>query len=173
MDASSSITVFGVLCMGFLFLIFGGLGVWLILRHQKNREKARQSLNWPKTAGQVIESRIAEHESEDEDGRTTSTFSPVVRYEYQVGGVSYTGNRIGIGSTVAVSSRKQVEQKIAQYPAGKSVTVYYNSENPAEAVLETGVTGNAELIIGIILIVIGLSILCVGVGGILLNWLTS
>ena len=74
---------------------------------------------------------------------------------------------------MAVSSRKQVEQKIAQYPAGKSVTVYYNSENPAEAVLETGVTGNAELIIGIILIVIGLSILCVGVGGILLNWLTS
>jgi len=51
--------------------------------------------------------------------------------------------------------------------------VYYNPQNPAEAVLETRIAGKAELVLGIILIGVGLSILCLGVGGILLSRLAS
>ncbi|MCX7975763.1 MAG: DUF3592 domain-containing protein [Bellilinea sp.] len=168
-----SFTLLGVLCVGVFFLLFAGIGVWLILRYQKNKEKAWQSLNWPKTSGRVIESRIAEHESEDEDGHVTSTYSPVVRYEYQVNGVAYTGGKIAVGGVVAISNKKKVQQTIDQYPEGKLVVVYYNPQNPAEAVLETRIAGKAELIAGIILIGIGLSILCLGVGGILLSGLAS
>ncbi len=166
--------IFGVVCTGVLFLIFAGIGVWLILRYQKNKEKARQSLNWPRTSGRVIEARIAEHESEDEDGHVTSTYSPVVRYEYQVNGVAYTGNQLSVGSSViAISDRKKVQQTINQYPPGKLVMVYYNPQNPAEAALEPRLTSKAELILGIIMIGVGLSILCLGVGGILINWLSN
>lgn len=165
--------LFGVVCLGALFLIFAGIGVWLILRYQQNKQKARQSVNWPTTSGRVIESRISEHESEDEDGHTTSTYAPVVRFEYQVEGVTYTSDRMGVGSNIAISNRKKVEQRIAGYPQGRLVRVYYNPQNPAEAVLETRLTSKAELVTGIILIVVGLSILCLGVGGILLSSLSS
>ncbi|WP_322791933.1 DUF3592 domain-containing protein [Bellilinea sp.] len=165
--------LFGVVCIGALFLIFAAIGVWLILRYQQNKQKAQQSVNWPTTSGRVIESRISEHESEDEDGHTTSTYAPVVRFEYQVEGVTYTSDRMGVGSKIAISNRKKVEQQIAGYPEGKLVRVYYNPQNPAEAVLETRLTSKAELVAGIILIVVGLSILCLGVGGILLSSLSN
>lgn len=169
-----SVTLLGIVCLGGLFLVFAGIGVWLILRYQKNKEKAHQSLNWPKTSGRVIESRIAEHESEDEDGHVTYTYSPVVRYEYQVNGVAYTGGQVAIGgSGIAISNNNKVQQMIDQYPPGKLVVVYYNPQNPAEAVLETRIAGKAELVLGIILIGVGLSILCLGVGGILLSRLAS
>ncbi len=169
-----SFTLLGVVCMGGLFLVFAGLGVWLILRYQKNKEKAHQSRNWPKTTGRVIESRIAEHESEDEDGHVTSTYSPVVRYEYQANGVAYAGNQVAVGSSaIAISNRKKVQQTIDQYPPGKAVAVYYNPQNPAEAVLETRLAGKAELVLGIILIGVGLSIVCLGGGGILLSLLNA
>ncbi|GAP12005.1 hypothetical protein BECAL_03205 [Bellilinea caldifistulae] len=154
--------LFVVLCGGGLFLLFAGIGVWLILRYQKNKEKARQSLDWPKTTGRIIESRIAEHESEDEDGISTYTYSPVVRFEYQVAGITYTGDRMGIGPSVAISNRRKVEERIAYYPAGKNVPVFYNPQNPSEAVLEAGKTGKAELVAGIILVVIAVTILCIG-----------
>ncbi len=159
--------LFVIVCAGVLFLMFGGIGVWFILRYQKNKQKAEQSVNWPKTMGTVIESRIAKHESEDEDGISTYTYSPVVRFEYQVAGVDYVSNRIGIGSAVAISNRKKVEERIAQYPSGKAVAVFYNPQNPSEAVLEAGSTGKAELVAGIILLVVGLMILCI-FGGITL-----
>ncbi|MFZ6021563.1 MAG: DUF3592 domain-containing protein [Chloroflexota bacterium] len=165
--------LFGVVCIGALFIIFAGIGVWLILRYQKNKQKAQQSVNWPTTSGRVIESRISEHESEDEDGHTTSTYAPLVRFEYQVAGVTYTSDRMGVGSKIAISNRKKVEQQIAAYPEGKLIRVYYNPQNPAEAVLETRLTSKAELVAGIILIVVGLSILCLGVGGILLSSLSN
>lgn len=161
--------LFVAICVGALSLIFAALGVWLIVRYQRNKQKAEQSVNWPTTSGRVIESRITEHESEDEDGHTTYTYAPVVRFEYQVAGVTYTSDRLAVGSKIAISNRKKVEQQIAGYPEGKLIRVYYNPQNPSEAVLETRLTSKAELVAGIILIVVGLSILCLGVGGVLLS----
>lgn len=155
--------------VGALSLIFAALGVWLILLYQRNKQKAEQSVNWPTTSGRVIESRISEHKSQDEDGYTTYTYAPVVRFEYQVDGVTHTSDRMAVGSKIAISNRKKVEQQIAGYPEGKLIKVYYNPQNPAEAILETRLTSKAELVAGIILIVVGLSILCLGVGGVLLN----
>jgi hypothetical protein len=58
---------------------------------------------------------------------------PVIQYSYQVDGQMYQGHRIAPGPEVGGSGAPGV---IARYPAGAQVTVYYNQQNPSDAILE-------------------------------------
>ncbi len=92
------------------------------------RRKMRQVSEWPYTQGTVTESRLESRSSED-----GSTDYPVVRYTYQLIGRAYQGSRIATGPVVGGSGARKV---IERYPAGAAVRVYYNPQNPEEAVLE-------------------------------------
>ena len=59
---------------------------------------------------------------------------PVVQYSYQVGGRSYQGSRIAPGPEVGGTGAGKI---IERYPVNSQVTVYYNPQNPSDAVLET------------------------------------
>jgi hypothetical protein len=61
---------------------------------------------------------------------------PVVLYSYQVGGRSYQGSLIAPGLEVG---RTGAPARLAVYPTGSQVTVYYNPNDPSDAVLETKV----------------------------------
>ncbi len=78
----------GVLCGGFFFLLFIGLGVFLIYRTQQSKKKAQLSQNWPATQGQITDSHVSR--SVDTDFRR--------RDEHHVfcpGGVYLPGRRAG------------------------------------------------------------------------------
>ena len=49
----------GTLCGGFFFLLFVGLGVFLIYRTQQSKKKAQVSQNWPSTPGQITDSHVS------------------------------------------------------------------------------------------------------------------
>ncbi len=57
-------------------------------------------------------------------------------YTFTVGGREYTGHDIDAGPTTQSSDRWT--RRVAALPAGTPVTVYYDSDDPAEAVLEPG-----------------------------------
>lgn len=163
--------IIGLLCMGGLFVLFAGLGVFFILRHRRDTQKAGQSVNWPSVSGTVTAARVKTHHSTDSDGDTSETYSAQVEYQYQVNGVAYTSEKISFGAPVAVSNLRKVQETVAQFPAGSPVNVYYNPQNPAEATLQTRMGSKTGLILGIIFLVIGMMIGCLGLGGILISLL--
>jgi hypothetical protein len=59
---------------------------------------------------------------------------PAINYSYKVNSKTYQSNVIAAGGyDVGGSGAPKV---VAKYPAGSQVTVYYNPQNPQEAVLE-------------------------------------
>lgn len=84
---------------------------------------------WPSTMGSVMMSTIELRSSGD--GGTSEY--PVVQYSYQVGGQAYQSMKLAPGPEVGGSGARNV---VARYPAGAQVMVFYNPQNPSDAVLE-------------------------------------
>jgi len=111
-----------VLVLFLLNAIF--LGVIFFMR----RRMATVS-QWPSTMGTVMMSRVESRSSSD-----GYTDYPVVQYSYQVGGQAYQSYKLAPGPEVGGTGAGKV---VARYPAGAQVMVFYNPQNPSEAVLET------------------------------------
>jgi len=90
---------------------------------------------WSSTTGTVVASYIRRSGAGNagEAGDTT-TYAPVVRYEYRVGSDPYAGSRIGFGDFFYnwYSSKARVDA----FPKGSNVRVYFDSNDPSEAVLD-------------------------------------
>lgn len=88
-----------------------------------------QSYSWNSARGKVTESRIKRSYSKD------SSDQLIIRYQYQVKGKTHYSDRIHFGdfSMLFGMSKRSV---VKRYPKGKSVDVYYNPDNPKQAVLE-------------------------------------
>jgi Protein of unknown function (DUF3592) len=67
------------------------------------------------------------------DGEGGSTNYPVVDYSYQVGGQNYQSRKYAPGPEMGGTGAGKV---VARYPAGAQVMVFYNPQNPSDAVLE-------------------------------------
>ena len=121
---TESLLVIGI--VGFVLVILNAvfLGVIFFMR----RKMAAVS-QWPSTMGTVSMSTI-EQRSSSESGYTDY---PVVQYSYQVGGQAYQSYKLAPGPEVGGSGARKV---VARYPAGAQVMVFYNPQNPSEAVLE-------------------------------------
>jgi hypothetical protein len=166
--------LFGMLCGGFFFLLFVGLGVFLIYRMQQSKKKALVSQSWPSTTGQITESHVSRSQSTDSDGDTTTSYSARVAYTYQVGGQTYSGHNIAFGFNPSYSSETKAQADAARYPVGSQVSVYYDPNKPSDAVLERQVSGSkVGLILGIIFIVVGVCIACPVMGVTLFSLLSS
>jgi hypothetical protein len=61
-----------------------------------------------------------------------------IRYEYYVAQKRYESNKITFSYTGA-KDKKFAEEYITEYPIGKEVTVYYDSDNPSFSVLEPSI----------------------------------
>lgn len=113
---SSIFVVFGLVIMGSGFY---GLS------------RASESESWPSVEGVVISSEVVTHRHNDGD----RSYSPEILYDYVVNGETLSGNWIKHGNDFSSEARRYVNK----YRAGKTVKVYYNVEDPSEAVLEPGV----------------------------------
>jgi len=112
--------------IGFVLLILNAvfLGVIFFMR----RKMAAVS-QWPSTMGTVMMSTIDQRYS-SEGGYTDY---PVVQYSYQIGGQAYQSAKLAPGPELGGSGARGV---VARYPAGAQVMVFYNPQNPSDAVLE-------------------------------------
>jgi len=131
--------------LGPIFVIVG-LGmfvIWLLLRKKANAANA-----WPSTPGKIVASQI--QRSRDTDGEYAEVL--VVAYDYNVGG-ALRGTRVSFSGSGSGSSK----QKLARYPAGKEVEVFYDPKNPSSAVLERKLPGSVLVlpIVGTFFVVMG------------------
>lgn len=96
---------------------------------------ARESSSWPSTSGVVIQSDV-----ETSRGNKGTTYQAEIMYDYEVDGSTYSSNRVGYGD-YGSSNPSPARQMVNRYPKGKSVTVYYQEEDPEQSCLEPGIHG--------------------------------
>jgi hypothetical protein len=121
------ITAFGIL----FGLALGAMAAWFVLR---DRRRARATLAWPATAGRIVESRVEQKHLPGD--RPNVRFAPRITYEYTVDGRSYRSERLAFREVFWSLAPQAATVKVARYPAGAEVTVYYDPRHPDEAVLE-------------------------------------
>ena len=138
-------------------IILIGLGLFAYAGRiiAKRREKA----SWPQTTGEVLSSRI------ELGNKNRHNIVPDIRYKYKVNLVEYESTKI---SSALVDnqyvSAAQLEALREKYAVGKPVTVFYNPDDPAEAVLDTtAYIGDLVIffVIGIMVLLCGFSMLMV------------
>lgn len=127
-------------------LIFVIIGLVLLFIYFRSLLKVRASQTWPTAPGTVLQSWVRESRSTDSDGGDSYSYHPEVHYQYQVMGTEYQGSKIAFGPKVG--GRSRAEKTIEKYPAGANVTVYYQPDNPANAVLERSIS-KVTLVLGI------------------------
>ena len=153
--------IFGVLCGGFFFLVFGGIGAFLLYKAYKARQQSGASQGWPAVQGQVTEAHVEHSTHSDSDGGIQYSYSPRLSYTYQAGGNTYYSDKITFGFQQTFNSEAKAQAALQRYPVGGNVTVYYNPANPEEAVLERAAGGFAvSLVIGILFVFIALCAAC-------------
>ncbi len=149
--------------MRFIFasiLLLIGYGP-LILALRSTLKSIRAS-GWTQTTGFVIGSHVEEDPDPDPgmNGGVSPSFRAIVRYRYKVQGRKYESSRIAFGGQRDDSvSASWLQNK---FPKRSKVNVFYNPNNPEEAVLLTGLRGDnifsilvsAVLAAGVTLVVI-------------------
>lgn len=105
---------------------------------------SQHAASWPTVYGTVIDS----HVSYGVQGQGSW-----IRYEYEVLAQRYQSSRVAFGGGRV---RTFFSSKRTRFPEGRSVTVYYNPDDPQDAVLEVGFHLGALLqgLLGIALMVV-------------------
>lgn len=118
----------------------GGLTAYLYITNPM-ADEARASETWPSVEGEIIRSEINSfHNSEGKE-----MYSPDVAYVYQLDGKDYSGSRIS-DLSYSTSSEGEVQRKLAKYPKGSTVKVYYDTEDPHNSTLKPGIGFVANLL---------------------------
>lgn len=122
--------------VGFVILLFGAVFFIVGLVAAK---RAKAALTWPVMPGVVLNARVVEHVSTDSEGDRSVTYEPLVEYQYNVMGQTYSATRIAFGANRF--NYKKAAEIVARYPAGSQVSVHYNPDKVKDAVLETSAAG--------------------------------
>lgn len=139
---------------GFVFLLLGGLGSWLILiRPLSGVLAARQ---WTATPCRVLSSEVQHHSGK------SRTYSVNIRYAYTFNGHAYESSRYDFmgGSSSGYEGKAKI---VAQYPPGSEATCWVNPQSPSEAVLERRFTSVMLFgLIPLLFVLIGIGVMVMG-----------
>ncbi len=146
-------------------------GVVMMAGTVRELMESRDAMAWPTASGKVIRSEMKTHSVKvrrrtDMGLRRTSTedsYEARIEYEFQIDGVTHTGNRRNAILGGDLADKPHVEQTLKKYPVGQSVTVSYNPADPSKCVLEPGSWGGFFVYAGLslFLIVVPLGVLWV------------
>ena len=103
---------------------------------------AHASRNWPSVEGRVTTSEITKANV----GGEQVSWQPKIEYTYKVDCRDYVSKTIGYhmsGGTTADAS----SMTVADYPSGKSVSVFYDPTRPSRSVLEPGPSPNNWILV--------------------------
>lgn len=142
-------------CLAAFFSIFllVGLGVlWLVLIGPALASWRARS--WVAADCEVVSSHVATHSGDDGD-----TYSVEILYRYDYGGRDYHSNRYHFftGSTSGYEGKARVVEAL---PAGRRFTCWVDPDDPSEAVIERGLSGESWIA------VVPLLFVAVGGGGV-------
>jgi len=141
-----------------LLLFFGPIlliGAGLVFYGLRQRIRARASAGWPSVQGKALSAGVKEQVVSSGKTHSRQTwYRPTVEYEYQVDGARYQSNRIAFGN-VSSQDEGAAQHILDQTVKSGSVQVYYNPQNPKDAVLlSADAPGSFGFILGGVLIIL-------------------
>ena len=144
---------------GLVFAGFGAGFIWLsFLLPLLN---ARAATSWPETKCHVISSKIESHRNSE--GNTS--YTPEIKYEFQLNGVTYTGERYSFSNLKG--SHKRATAIVHQFPKGSQPICYYDPLDPSQCVLTRKFDAKFywTVLFPLIFLVIGCSVLFFAISG--------
>jgi Protein of unknown function (DUF3592) len=99
-------------------VLHGGYLIW----------KAKRMQQWLPTNGRIQKFEIVR--------KNFKKFNAVVEYTYSIEGKSLLGNRITVCDATLASGLLLAQKLAKQFPVGKEVQVYYDSQQPDQSVLK-------------------------------------
>ncbi len=110
-----------LLRVAFVLIGLFAIGTSFWLQHMNSK-----AASWPATDGEITWSALVD------DPHDAGTWVEI-SYRYAVGGRTYSSSQVSYGlMSSALHAKKRL---VAAYPVGKRVSVYYDPDNPAAAVL--------------------------------------
>ncbi|MBA4384612.1 MAG: hypothetical protein C0410_07740 [Anaerolinea sp.] len=122
-------------------LILGGFGLFLFWATTKHINRCKTVAGWSKTNGTVDRATVEEHKSQRYNrtlrtGYRRTLYEPKIEYSYSVmGSIFHSGAYQNFNGVYHETSEEKAAEIVAAYPAGKSVTVTYDPNNPSDAYL--------------------------------------
>jgi hypothetical protein len=106
------------------------------------QRRVRTAENWLVTLGEIV---ISEVKISTTVRNRNTVYSPYIVYEYEVMGQRYRGERVHMGYELGSGIQSWAAERLANYPLGKRIEVYYDPNDPANAVLEKSAPMNKTL----------------------------
>ena len=103
-----------------------------------NYLKARSSNDWIKTKGTILESKLKTFGTSLGPKGTINQDKIILNYSYQVDGKNYESRAIGFGFEVSNYSKAQNQKTLMSFAEGNIVDVFYNPQDPSDALLIKG-----------------------------------
>lgn len=119
-----------LVCLGLSLVLVGGVFVWLLGRSYL---RAREMRQWPEVACVILSSEL---EEKRHDENSPLEFRHDLSFGYQWQGQARTGDHLTLRGSPWSSKRELAEERIRQYPVGKSTTCRVNPANADFAVLK-------------------------------------
>jgi len=132
-------------------LVFFAIGIAVTTWGWNVLGNAKASTSWPSVEGKVVSSEVERERTSRRSGgrrRTSTTYEAAIHYRYTVNGTEYSSDRVSFGE-YSSSNRAHAQGIVSRYPAGKTVQVYYDPNDPEVAVLESGTSWSCYIPIGI------------------------
>jgi hypothetical protein len=115
-----------------LILFWAGflVGLWWLKRAASRFFLAKASVTWPATEGKITASKI-----EEVRGNRGTAYHARIRFSYAIQGKAFSANTPKYGYYHDYGNVRILTKK---YPKGSKAQVFYDPENPSNAVLEPG-----------------------------------
>lgn len=125
-------------------LIYGVLGMFLLGQFGGQVLNYLRSMGWEQVPGIIVSSEV-----EDAWDTTGERYVGRVVYTYEVNGVTYEGNQLGLRGPVYVGNPEGAARLLTPYPVGASVMPYVNPANPTHAVLDRSLPSAVWGLVGV------------------------
>lgn len=150
-------SILPTICISGVISVFGLAGIFVLFQLLKTYFLFKQSQHWSTTEGMVLFSGVDSQTSVEPEGSNT-TYQAKVIYQYIVSGQTYEHNRIAFNSDLRTTNYNKQAELASRYPQGEPITVYYDPDDPEQAVLERKVSA-VLLTLLMAAVFIGISIL--------------
>jgi hypothetical protein len=124
---SKILLFFGIFWSG-MVLVFDTVTLLPVIRQLK-------ATKYASTQGTILSSEVTSHDDSD-----STTYGVALKYSYSVEDREYVGTKYRYDTSS--SSDHWAFRVVDAMPPGKKVAVFYNPQNPSDAVLSTGLLGS-------------------------------
>jgi uncharacterized protein YxeA len=117
------------------------IGLVLIIPAVVGMFRCISAQSWPCTKGIVTQLKIERQTHSSKIKRESVSEEVKVKYDYSVDGIQYSGDKIAFAyfATDDAHEHSDIKNRLSEL---KSVKVFYNPKNPAQAVLTTRISAH-------------------------------